>query len=115
MNSAYGGVTASWYSANSIERNADSARAGPDIGQASRSAPACPDVVDSLIGEQRGRREGEIGKDHGVAREAAVAQRALALAGQHEHRLSADRFGRLQVPQTVADARHVGQVDVEPL
>ena len=55
------------------------------------------------------------GKDNGVLGELAVAQRLFALAGEHQDRLCAAAFGRLQVAQRVADARYAGQLDAEAL
>ena len=45
----------------------------------------------------------------------AFAQRFLALAGQHQDRLAADRIGGLQVAHAVADTRHARQVHAEAL
>jgi hypothetical protein len=89
-------VTISWNSANAIERSDASIRGSTTV-----------------VGQQGRRGERKVGEDHGVLREAPVAKRLFPLARQHEHRLRAHRFGRLQITQAVADARHAGHRDIE--
>src|SRR6266567_3633580 len=84
----------SWYRANRTERSTDRLL---------------------VTGEERCHRESKIGEDHRVLGKLALAQCLLALAGQHKNRLRPDRLRRLQVADRIADARHSGQLDAEPL
>src|SRR5512145_97585 len=99
---AYGGVTTSWNSAKTMERSAD-------MSVVPRPGPG------SIGREQRRHREREVREDHRVLGERALAQRLLALAGEHEHRLAADGVRGLQVAQPVADHRYAGHVHAEAL
>src|SRR6266849_2404231 len=56
----------------------------------------------------------QVREDERLLRHPAMLARRLALAGEHQHRLRAYRFGGLQVLEAVADARHALQLGVEP-